>query len=349
MKNDKLKAEKKLVILALFILVCLNTGCSKTGIGGNPELLKEQETDESEYDDESEIEYYTFDVKSERIKKDLLSLGMNLAEEKIEDEMEYCYRLVEKSGLFTIELFDEVSDGESMGCHDIDIYYSEKMIKEHDKENSTVLRKIFKDIGAKYKASVKNKVKDMFEEKQTEGSIEQKYNNNIQLIYSWEEDRIKLRIQATDYQNEQEDTFSFNRSDVAKQIKAEQLDMSEAVSEGDESFVNRMLTFQGKDISVVVRDNKKEIDKKTGTEALYVEFKIEKLNEEEGVLEIGRILKAVLKLTDSDFSDKRIEDYISQLKEVVKTDDGSKEIKLKNASMCWVCYSGKVEISILPE
>ena len=348
MKIYECKTYKKFLTLIIAILVFFISGCSKTGIGGNPELLTEQEKNISEVDGKPEVSVYTFDVKSESIKNSLLSSGMNLNEEKIEQDMLYCYRLKEKRELYTIELFDAVSDGKSKGCQDIDIYCTEKMIKKHAKMSRELLKKIFKYIGFKYKDTVGDKIEKMFDEKQKKQESEQKYNNDVKLNYSWEEQQIKLRIEATDYKNEQEAAFGFNRNDVAEKIKNKQSNMSQVLSKGDDDFVERMITMQGNGITVILRDNKKDIDRSTGTEAIYVQFKGEILNGED-VLDIKNILKVILELIEGSISDKEIEKCISQYKEIEKDNDNGRYIKLKSSSIYISGESGNAEIAILPK
>ena len=311
------------------------------------ELFEKMEMKSVE-DNEKQNNSYVFKVKSEKIKDNLLSLGFNLDEEQMEEDMKNCFRLKEKGNLFVIELFDDILNKKASGCKDIDIYYSEKMIRDNKKENKRLLKAIFEDIGYEYKSIVFDKLKEMFEKKQKDKSIDLKYNNKIQLEYSWEGDEIKLRIVANDFANEQEKTFDFNRNDVWDKLKSEEIVVSEIKSKGELDFVKRMLTLKNKVATVIIRDNQEKIGKETSTEAIYIQTTLVSLKDDNGVLENCRILGCILNMVCNNISNNKIEKYILQLKEL-KNDNASKEIKLEDASMIMNNNSGKIEISIIPE
>ena len=222
------------------------------------------------------------------------------------------------------------------------------MIRDNKKENKRLLKAIFVDIGYEYKSIVFDKLKEMFEKKQKDKSIDLKYNNKIQLEYSWEGDEIKLRIVANDFANEQEKTFDFNRNDVWDKLKSEEIVVSEIKSKGELDFVKRMLTLKNKVATVIIRDNQEKIGKETSTEAIYIQTTLVSLKDDNGVLENCRILGCILNMVCNNISNNKIEKYILQLKEL-KNDNASKEIKLEDASMIMNNNSGKIEISIIPE
>lgn len=344
-----MKIYKILFLIVMLTLTC--SGCSDTGIGGNMELLEEMKSLENTVEDldKSDIDYCTFGANEEDIKKVLLSSDFNLSEEKID---EYCVRLNEKSELYTIEIFDDVIDGKSVGCQDIDIYYSEKMIKQYSDKNIVLLKTILKQIGLKYNKTIQRNLKKMIARKDNNQYLEQEYQNKAMLYYGWQNEKLKFRIEAMDFNNTKAVAFNFNRQDIREKLQDSKISVSEVASDSDGDLVKNILTLKSNDdlFKIIIRDNGQDIKEDINTEAVNIEIVSKKLSDNASYSKVCDMLGCILGLIDEKINRQNVEDYISQLIKLEHSEEHSKDLKADNVCMLYMNNKdGVAEIVLLPE
>ena len=347
--------KKKGIVMGFCMMaIATITGCGEVGIGGNPKLIEEHKQMEQEIEQEKaeKVQQPMFLVNREQIKQKILVQMSNLIE-IASGEVQKAVVLEENSGLYQIMVTDakEEVENEENGCTNVTVYFSKDTFSKKEKqERNVLLQSLFDALQLQYDEKV---IDGYFKEAIENGCLEEEvYKSCLKITILQQNNGLEFRMEPIF--SHYIENFDTNRNNICMKIE-KNFTVKEVEPEAGEDLIKQMEARQSVDgfFKVEIRDCAEDIaDENTRTEAVYVNFDSEMLQEDSQKEEACKLIQILMETMELSYDENEVRECLQELeviKDVKNQDEMVKSIDYKNCvSLTMYNQKGTAQIAILP-